>query len=144
MASPEKLLPGQLLERATLRGNERAWPIGDIPAVIEAAKKASLVSVGGQLQFRFPDGGTCECYWVEVDTFKSVSRDLPWPERVEQTATAAHSQFRALVDQYDFRAEGRSTIGKYIEEFEAGGGDLHDAICFVWYVEGQHDAAEGA
>ena len=54
-------LPGQLLERATLRGSERAWPIGDIPEVIEVAKENDLASVGGQLQLRFPDGGTCEC-----------------------------------------------------------------------------------
>ena len=53
--------PGQLLERATLRGNERTWPIGDIPEVIEVAKENDLASVGGQLQLRFPDGGTCEC-----------------------------------------------------------------------------------
>lgn len=144
MAASETLLPDQLLDRATLRGNERAWPIGDIPEVIEAARQAGLVSVGGQLQLRFPDGGTCECYWVEVDTFKSVSPDLPWPERVEQTAAAATSQFQGLIDQYDFAAEGRSSFGKYMDEFEANGGDLNDAICFVWYVEAKQDASERA
>ena len=144
MASSETLLPAPLLERATLRGNERAWPIGDIPEVIEAARLAELVSVGGQLQLRFPGGGTCECYWVEVDTFKSVSPDLPWHERVEQTASVARSQFQDLLDRYDFIAEGRSAFDKYMDEFEASGGELNDALCFVWYVEAKEDAAERA
>ena len=142
MELSETLLPARLLERATLRGNERAWPISDIPEVIEAARLANLISVGGQLQFRFPTGETCECYWVEVDTFRSVSPDLPWPEWVEQTALAAHSQFQDLQDRYDFIAEGRSAFGKYLDEFEASGGDLSDALCFVWYVEAKPDASE--
>ncbi|GLR47199.1 hypothetical protein [Sphingomonas astaxanthinifaciens] len=144
MAWSETLLPDHLLERATRRGNERAWPIHDIPEVIEAARQADLVSVGGQLQLRFPEGGTCECYWVEVDTFKSVSPNLPWLERVEQTAAAARSQFQRLLDKYDFTAEARSSFGKYMDEFVAKGGDINDAIYFVWYLAAQQDASERA
>jgi len=144
MAEAETRLPEQLLERSTLRGNERAWPVGDIPEVIEAARLADLVSIGGQLQFRFPNGETCECYWVEVDTFKTVPPDLPWSERVEQTATAAHSQFQGLRERCDFIAEGKSAFGKYLDEFEASGGDLSSAQCFVWYVQGPEDASDRA
>ena len=138
----ETALPARLLERATLRGNERAWPIRDIPELIEAARLAGLINVGGQLQFRFPAGGTCECYWVEVDTFKSVPSDLPWDQRVERTAVEARSQFADLQQRYDFISEGRSTFGSYLDEFETSGGDANDAMCFVWYVEGQPDGAE--
>jgi len=141
MALGETLLPEQLLKRATLRGNERAWPIGDIPEVIEAARQANLVSIGGQLQIRDPDGGTCECYWIEVDTFKSVSPDSAWPERVEQTASAALSQFHGLLARYDFIAECRRCFGKYLDEFEASGSKLSDVICFVWHVEAQQGGA---
>ena len=134
MDLPEAALPALLLERATLRGNEFAWPIGDIPDVIEAARSAGLISVGGQLQFRFPSGEICECYWVEVDTFQSVPADLPWHERVEQTAASALSQFEDLRRRCDFVAEGRSAFRSYMDEFEASGGNLKDAMCFVWYV----------
>jgi hypothetical protein len=137
-------MPKYLLDRATLRGNEYAWGIGDIPEVIEAARQADLVSIGGQLQFRFPGGGTCECYWIEVDTHKSVSPDLPWSERVEDSAAAARSQFQDLLDQYDFIAEGRPAFAEYMDEFEANGGDLNDAICFVWYVQTKQESFEGA
>ena len=46
--------PGQLLERATLRGNERTWPIGDIPGVTEAAKQNDLSASGVSCSFAFP------------------------------------------------------------------------------------------
>jgi hypothetical protein len=73
----EQHLPADILQRASLRGGEYAWLIKDVPSVIAAAKRANLVNIGGQLQFRIPDEGTCECYWVNVDTYRSVSKDLP-------------------------------------------------------------------
>ncbi|HEX4737640.1 MAG TPA: hypothetical protein VH331_08770 [Allosphingosinicella sp.] len=141
MDVPETKLPARLLERATLRGNEWAWPIGDIPEVIEAARQADLISIGGQLQLRLPAGATCECYWVEVDTFQSVPPGLPWSERVEKTATAAQSQFQDLQQRYNFRAEGRSAFPEQFEELEASGVDPASALCFVWYVE-ERDTVE--
>ena len=81
-----KKLPDEILKRASLRGKEYAWPLDDIPHVIRACEAADLVNVGGQLQFRIPDGGTCECHWVEVDTMKQVvSRSLStFSSRVER------------------------------------------------------------
>lgn len=134
-------LPRPLLERATLRGNEYAWPIGAIPDVIEAGKAANLLSIGGQLQFRLTDGGTCECYWVGVDTYRSVANDLPWKERVHATAEEGLRQFVALQSRFDFEEEGRSSFAKHIADFEANGGNLADAICFVWYLKGEEDDA---
>jgi hypothetical protein len=103
----EARLPRDLVQRASLRGNEYAWPIEDIPKVIEAGRQANLASIGGQLQFRLPDGGTCECYWVEVDTYKSAPASLPWRERVNQTADVALADFSRLLSKFDFLAEGR-------------------------------------
>ena len=140
MNLPETRLPARLLERATLRGNEWAWPVGDVLEVIEAARQANLINIGGQLQLRLPAGATCECYWVEVDTFNSVSPDLPWSERVEKSAAAAQSQFQVLQEKYDFMAEGRSAFREQVEELEASGVDPTSALCFVWYVEGESAA----
>ena len=107
MRPTESRLPLDILQRASLRGNGYAWPIEDIPKVIEAARQASLASIGGQLQFRRPDGGTCECYWIEVDTYKSVPTSLPWGERINQTAAVARADFSRLLSKFDFAAEGR-------------------------------------
>ncbi|HEY3779273.1 MAG TPA: hypothetical protein VGL35_14575 [Rhizomicrobium sp.] len=135
MRPTELRLPHDLLQRASLRGNEYAWPIEDIPKVIEAARQANLASIGGQLQFRLPDGGTCECYWVEVDTYKSVPTSLPWQERVDQTATVALADFSRLLSKFDFVAEGRRSFAEHFKRLEAEGGDPTQMICFVWYLD---------
>src|SRR5881397_3715510 len=132
--SAEQHLPADLLNRASLRGNEYAWPLDDIPQVIDAARQAALVNIGGQLQFRFPTGETCECYWVGVDTYRSVSKLLPWQQRVEKTAAAALEQFSHLATVFDFIAEGRAGFAQHLEEFEKQGQDPREAMCFVWYV----------
>lgn len=144
MQFPEKLLPHDLLSRATLRGNEYAWPLEDIPKVIEAAKESNLVSIGGQLQFRFPGGGTCECYWVQVDTCQTVPSNLPWAERVGRTAEAALAGFLELQARCDFIAEGRTAFEEEFYKWEAKGGDPATAMGFVWHVTTFVDEAKTA
>ena len=135
MRPTELRLPHAILQRASLRANEYAWPIEDIPNVIEAARQADLASIGGQLQFRLPDGGTCECYWVEVDTYKSVPASLPWQERVDQTAAVALAVFSHLLSKFDFVTEGRRSFAEHFKRVEAEGGDPVKTMCFVWYLE---------
>lgn len=133
-AFSEQALPPDILQRATLSGSEYAWRIQDIPDVIVAARAADLISVGGQLQFRLPDGATCECYWVEVDTYKSVDKALPWSERVNRTAEVALRDFEALQEHFDFIAEGMVGFATHLDALAAHGRDPADAMCFVWYV----------
>jgi len=111
---PEEFLPREILQKASLRGNEYAWPISEIPSVIEAARKSDLLNVGGQLQFRIPDG-TCECYWIEVDTYKTVSDTLPWAERVERSAIEAQKAYAQLSQAKDFLSEGRNNFDSLME-----------------------------
>ena len=77
MTEPESLLPADILARATLSGNEYAWRLEDIPAVIDSARAAGLVSLGGQLQFRLAGPGTLECYWVDVSTEAAAPVSMP-------------------------------------------------------------------
>jgi hypothetical protein len=132
--SPELKLPAEILHRSSLLGNEYAWRPSDIPDVIEAARRADLVNIGGQLQFRFPDA-TCECYWVEVDTSKSVARSLAWRARVDQTADAALAEFQRLQFKFDFVAEGRNSYPNQFEKLSATEIHLQDVTFFVWYLE---------
>jgi hypothetical protein len=133
MSSTEKL-PDELLSRASLHGGEYAWPLAEIPAVIEAARAANLLNIGGQLQFRLPDGGVCECYWVDVDTYLRVSKDQPWDERVEAAAADALSAFHQLQNEYNFLSEGQNGFAAHLDALKATGGDPQDAMCFVWYA----------
>jgi hypothetical protein len=141
MTSPERYLPQELLGRASRRGKEYAWRVDDIPEVIAAARSAGLVSVGGQLQFRLPDGGICECYWVEVDTYQSVSKELPWTERVARTADVALADFTRLASEYDFLEEGRRAFRMHLGQVEHHNESPAEMMWFVWYVL---DAEEGA
>ncbi len=133
MSGIEKL-PAGLLSRASLRGGEYAWPLAEIPAVIEAARAANLLNVGGQLQFRLPDDAVCECYWVEVDTYRTVAKEQPWGTRVEAAASDALSAFNQLSDEYDFLAEGQKGFAEHLAALKAAGRDPEDAMCFVWYA----------
>lgn len=134
-------LPPDLIGRASLRGQEYAWVPDDIPALIEAAHKANLVNIGGQLQFRFSGGETCECYWVQVDTYKSVPKHLSWSDRVRLTAEAAHEAFAKLSSEWDFATEGRKAFGDQFGAVERLGGDPMKSACFVWYVLSEQRAA---
>ena len=127
-------LPPEILQRASLAGSEYAWRIRDIPEVIAAARGADLINIGGQLQFRLPTGGTCECYWVDVRTDRSVDKALPWSERVHRTAEVALRDFEALQENFDFFAEGRIGFASHLDALVAQGHDPADSMCFVWYV----------
>lgn len=128
-----ELLPETLQRSATLRGNEYAWRPDDIPNVIEAGMRANLLNVGGQLQLRLPTA-TCECYWVQVDTFRVVPGNLPWNDGVAMTASEALRQFVKLPQEFDFVVEARKALPKSLS-VENSVSDLEDAICFVWYLE---------
>lgn len=141
---PENRLPSELLERASISGSEYAWPIDDIPIVIEAARAANLVNLGGQLQFRVPGKGTGECWWVKVDTYQSVSTSLPWAERVEETARVALADFTWLLSQFDFFEEGRKIFSRWFDELTRMGHDPRKAMCFVWYLEAPNPEPNGA
>jgi hypothetical protein len=132
--------PSELLGKASRVGNEYAWPIAEIPAVIAAAKSANLVSIGGQLQFRLPMG-ICECYWVEVDTDRDVPNSIPWQERVERTAASAIDQFERLEQEFNFTEEGRKAFPAHLNEAERRGCSAASCMCFVWYVLGAQEAA---
>jgi hypothetical protein len=136
--SAETLLPAEILKRSSLAGSEYAWHPSDIPDVIKAAEKAQLLNLGGQLQFRLP-GATCECYWVEVTT--EDHPDLSWGERVARSAAKSLEGFEVVRSKFDFIVEGRRAFEKRLDDFEAGGGNLNDAMCFVWYVESEESLA---
>jgi hypothetical protein len=136
----EELLPAELISRASSQGEEYAWLIDDIPAVIEAGRSANLVSIGGQLQFRFPDGGVCECYWVAVDTYRSAELSLPWPERVTRTAEAGAKDFAELRRNVDFLKAGREGFAKYLDAELEQGRDPAASMCFVWYLLTEEEA----
>lgn len=131
MITDESLLPPELLKIANLSGNEYAWRIDDIPKVIEAGRSLGLLNIGGQLQFRLANA-TCECYWIEIDTYKTVSNKLPWVERVNLAADIAHRDFEILKKSKDFIMEGKQSFPQILNVE-----NITEAMYFVWYLKSE-------
>jgi hypothetical protein len=136
-------LPAELIACASLRGGEYAWPVEHIPAVLEAARSANLINIGGQLQFRLP-GATCECCWVKVDTCEVVPATLPWSQRVQASADEALRQLEALKTRFDFLTEGQRNFTAHFETAQAAGIDPINHMRFVWYVESEGEVEQSA
>jgi hypothetical protein len=98
--------------------------------VIDTARDANLLNIGGQLQFRLHDGGICECYWVEVNIQAPINSN--WETQVAHSAAVALTNFQKLREKYDFAGEGRSAFGPHLT-----GVNPEDVMWFVWYVEDQ-------
>jgi hypothetical protein len=124
----EKQLPAEIVARADLRSNELAWHPADIPAVIEAARQAKLISMGGDLQIRAPSG-----LWGEpVGAGFSIelADDLPWETQVEETAAAGLAAFLSFQERFDFEAIARESFPTLVAEVA----DAKDVIFFSWSV----------
>ena len=134
--APEEKLPTHLLEQADLCGKEYAWPLELIPEVIEAARAANLLNLGGQLQFR-TNPGTCEAYHIEVDPCKSISENIAWDSRVQLACKIALEEFKKLPEKWDFIEEGWVWAKKYPDLFPLGERSIKNSMCFVWYVADQ-------
>jgi hypothetical protein len=125
----EQLLPFSVLEKATLRGKEYAWPLSVVEEAVTAAKTCELANLGGQAQFRIPEG-TCELYWLSMDSGERLP-DERWDEYVTRSANEVLAQFIALQERTDFIKE--ALAWDVLKQLHAQGVDLNQYLCFVLY-----------
>lgn len=71
----EKFLPNEILQKAIVSGNEYGWKRTDFKNVLEKAVENGLGIIGGQVQFKFPDG-TCELYWQNMTRLKNKAEKI--------------------------------------------------------------------
>jgi hypothetical protein len=137
-------LPTELLGRLVYStpGGEYAWRVQDIPEVIEAARRASLINLDGTLQFYLPDESICECYWVDVGGSDDASSDLTWQEKVEWSAEMCRRRFDEITNTIDLVAAGRDEFGGPLKELADSGTDIAQFMCFVWNVCDQAEYEE--
>jgi hypothetical protein len=127
----EHLLPPAVLSRASLRGNEYAWPLAAVEEAVRVAAACGLANLGGQAQFRIPDG-TCELYWLSLDSGERHS-DETWGSYVTRSAVEVLAQFAALRDRTDFIKE--ALRWPVLAQLHAEGVDLNQYLCFVLYFD---------
>src|SRR5215203_766009 len=100
----ETLLPAVLRTRASVAaGGEHAWRQADIALVIRAAQTIGLATLGGQAQFRFPDG-TCEPYWLDYTPAPRQAGE-EWQTYVTRSAGETLTAFNRLCETIDFADE---------------------------------------
>ena len=119
-------LPASMLEGASVQ-NEIGWRLEDFPSVLERAQQFSLACLGGQFQFRFPDG-TCEMYWLEAN---SSERGLgeSWPSYVGRSNREVARAFVDLCARANFEQEIASWEFVRLKR-EQG----HDPMRHLWFV----------
>jgi hypothetical protein len=127
----EKQLPDNILEKASLRGEEYAWKFEDIKDVILASKNLKLATLGGQAQFRFPDGPICELYWIDID-IQDQKETESWTEFVNRSANEFLKEFDNRILKVDFLKEAKGN--KFLETKLEGNIDILKDLCFVVYI----------
>ena len=127
----EDLLPIDIRERASVDGNEYAWRMEDVKAAILAAKPLSLATLGGQTQYRLPQG-TYEMYWLNFDPPEKKTIET-WDEYVVRSADDAIQMFETMCNSTCFEQEGVLNIQSVRDAVNNGRMDLSQYLCFVVY-----------
>lgn len=97
-------LPPDVLEGATLRGNEYGWNVSSFPHAVARAEANAYACLGGQFQFRLEDGSTCEMYWLNADSGERATGES-WPNYVHRSCSEVLDAFQRLLPDTDFRKE---------------------------------------
>ena len=102
-----EVLPPDISQGATLRGNEYGWSVSAFPDALANARAHGYACLGGQFQFRLEDGGTCEMYWLEADS-KERSHGESWVEYCHRSCSEVLKRFQHLASVTDFKKEASS------------------------------------
>src|ERR1700722_1433502 len=98
------VLPPDVLEGATLRGNEYGWSVPAFPAALASAEAHGYGCLGGQFQFRLDDGGTCEMYWLSADSKERLDGES-WSDYSRRSCSEVLTKFQRLMSITDFTKE---------------------------------------
>ena len=131
MTEPEeKYLPTEILQKAILSGKEYGWKRTDFREVLDKAIKVGLGVIGGQVQFKLPDG-TCELYWHKYDTTERKSGEN-WKEYCQRTKEECLSQFEKLPTDNELIKEGIESFD-FLKEKSKTNTELNDFLIFILY-----------
>ena len=110
----EKYLPTEILQKAIVSGKEYGWKRADFKDVLNKAVEAGLGIIGGQVQFRFPDG-TCEFYWYKYDTTDKLKGEN-WKDYCQRTKKECLTQFEQIPTDQQLIEEGIKNFDFLIEK----------------------------
>src|SRR5256885_4730309 len=105
--SGSHLLPPDITEGATLRGNEYGWSVSSFPSALAKAQAAGYACLGGQYQFRLDDGSTVEMYWLNADSTERAGGGT-WADYSRRSCAEVLQRFQYLMSKTDFGNEASS------------------------------------
>jgi hypothetical protein len=101
------VLPPDISQGATLRGNEYGWSVSSFPDALASAQAHGYACLGGQFQFRLDDGGTCEMYWLDADS-KERADGESWVDYCHRSCSEVLHRFQYLAAATDFKTQASS------------------------------------
>jgi len=126
----EKYLPTEILQKAIVSGKEYGWKRTDFKEVIDKAVDVGLGIIGGQVQFKLPDG-TCELYWHKYDTTDRKS-DENWQDYCLRTKEECLNQFDKIPNDSELIIEGIESF-EFLKEKSKIKIPLEDYLIFILY-----------
>ncbi len=132
----EKYLPNEILQKAIVSGNEYGWKRTDFKNVLEKAVENGLGIIGGQVQFKLPDG-TCELYWQKYDSTEKQSGEN-WTEYCERTKNECLDQFDNLPSDSELVKDGIENF-EFLKEKKDLNLNLTEYLIFILYFAKQDE-----
>lgn len=128
----ETIVPKYLLEKSVYFDNELAWPYLIIPAIIEAGRSFGATSLGGDLQFRLPDGRRCESMNVGVCVYEHEISHVDISGAADASAKVALDKFSSLGGVAEFIREGMDGFPDILRPLINEHNGLEPYIYFTW------------
>lgn len=120
----------EILQKAIVSGKEYGWKRTDIKEVVDKAVEVGLGIIGGQVQFKLPDG-TCELYWHKYDTTDRKSNEN-WKDYCHRTKQECLSQFEIIPTDSELVKEGIENFD-FLKEKSKTEKTLSDFLIFILY-----------
>jgi len=130
MTETEKYLPTEILQKAIVSGKEYGWKRTDFKEVIDKAIEVGLGIIGGQIQFKLPEG-TCELYWHKFDTVDRKSGEN-WKDYCLRTKEECLNQFDKILNDNELIKEGIESF-EFLKEKSKIEIPLEDYLIFILY-----------
>lgn len=125
-----KYLPTEILQKAIVSGKEYGWKRTDFKEVVDKAVEVGLGIIGGQVQFKLPDG-TCELYWHKYDTTERKTGES-WKEYCQRTKAECLNQFEKLPADSELVKEGIESFD-FLNEKSKTDAILNKFLIFIIY-----------
>lgn len=128
-----KVLPEILLKNSVSSGEEFGWKIKYFEEAVNIAISCNLACIGGQFQWKLPNG-TCEAYWLKSDSTIKLESES-WSQYVLRSNKEVLLGFNIILSSIDFEFE--SNKFEFLKLEKQKGINISNYLIFVAYFVNQ-------